>query len=84
LSTYYTLRTNNYGGAAYGFRWHLVSMPVLLLMGIPVWNGVRTPLRWCLALALLGVSMYSAWECYTTPWGANQEWTCRLLFGPSY
>src|SRR5690606_13368756 len=29
LTLYYIQSTNNYGGAAYGFRWHLGSMPIL-------------------------------------------------------
>lgn len=83
LTLYYVTRTNNYGGASYGFRWHIAAMPVLLLMAAPVMNRMRRPWHTCLLLALLAVSCYSAWECHTTPWGEHQEWTCAL-FGPAY
>ena len=84
LTAYYVARSNNYGGAAYGFRWHMAAMPVLLLMAIPVFENMRARWRWVFAVLLLLISMYSAWECLQTPWGANQEWTCRLIFGPSF
>ena len=83
LTMYYLTGTNNYGGAAYGFRWHIGSMPVLLLMGVPFLQNLRRGWLWVLLAALLAVSAYSAWECYQTPWGVDQEWTSRLLFGPS-
>lgn len=83
LTLYYVLRTNNYGGAAYGFRWHIAAMPVLLLMSAPLVDRMRRPWHVCVLLALLAVSCYSAWECHTTPWGEHQEWTCAL-FGPAY
>ncbi len=84
LNTYYTLRTNNYGGHAYGFRWHIASMPVLLLLAAPYvgrWRGVAP---WVLFGLLLIPGMVSAWECYHEPWGAQQEWTVRWLFGPAF
>ncbi|MFP4499880.1 MAG: hypothetical protein ACLFTT_02670 [Candidatus Hydrogenedentota bacterium] len=83
LTLYYVLRTNNYGGAAYGFRWHIAAMPVLLLMGVPILRRVRRPWHWVVLLLLLAMSCYSAWECTRTPWGVHQEWTCRV-FGTSY
>lgn len=83
MTCYYVFNTNNYGGAAYGFRWHIAAMPVLLLMGAPVWNGLRRPWQWALFVALVAVSCYSCWECFRTPWGEHQEWTCRV-FGTSY
>lgn len=83
MTCYYVFSTNNYGGAAYGFRWHIAAMPVLLLMGAPVWNGMRRPWHWALFAVLVAVSCYSCWECFGTPWGEHQEWTCRV-FGPSY
>jgi hypothetical protein len=84
LTAYYVLKTNNYGGMAYGFRWYIGSMPVLLLMaaaGLQEWRGRWF---WLLFIPLLAVSVYSAWECQQQPWSGNQEWTCRWLFGPSY
>jgi len=83
LTLYYVLKTNNYGGAAYGFRWHIAAMPVLLLMGAPVWNRMNRCWHWVLWTAAVAVSCYSAWECFMTPWGEHQEWTCRL-FGTAY
>lgn len=84
LNVYYVLKTDNYGGASYGFRWHIASMPVLLLMGAPVWNRMRGPAAWGLFALLLAVSCYSAWECMRDPWEVHREWTVRLIFGPAY
>ncbi|HNT89459.1 MAG TPA: hypothetical protein PKL84_16475, partial [Candidatus Hydrogenedentes bacterium] len=83
MTAYYVLRTNNYGGAAYGFRWHIAVMPVLLLMGAPVWNRMTRPWHWALWCLAAAVSCYSAWECFQAPWGEHQEWTCRV-FGTAY
>ena len=84
LTAYYVRGTNNYGGASYGFRWHLGSMPVLLLMAAPLLERLRSRVAWTALLPLLAVSVYSAWECYRAPWGEQHEWTCRLLFGGVY
>jgi hypothetical protein len=84
LTAYYVQGTDNYGGAAYGFRWHIASMPLLLLMADPIWERLRRPWHWAAIIALLAVSAYSAWECAQAPWGANHEWTARLIFGPAF
>lgn len=84
LFAYYVFRTNNYGGGAYGFRWGMGIMPVLILLGIPIFERVRGRLAWGVIGILLAVSLYSAWECYMAPWGACHEWTCRWLFGAPY
>ncbi len=81
---YYVFETNNYGGAAYGFRWHVGAMPVLLLLTMPALSAIRSPRLWLLCILLFIPSLYSAWECLQAPWGASHEWTCRLLFGPVY
>jgi len=83
LTAYYVLKTNNYGGAAYGFRWHMASAPALLLMAVPVFAGQTPRWLWGVALALLAVSGYSAWECYQDPWSTGREWTARLVYGPA-
>ncbi len=83
LTLYYLFRTNNYGGEAYGFRWYIVAMPMLLLMGAPLLATVRRRWEWIFVGLLIGVSFYSAWECTQSPWAANGEWTDRF-FGPSY
>jgi len=84
MTAYYVIKTNNYGGAAYGFRWHIGAVPVLILLAIPA-AGIMTK-RWCWAIValLLTISVYSAWECWLAPWGASHEWTCRWIFGPVY
>ncbi|MCP4645053.1 MAG: hypothetical protein GY851_31715, partial [bacterium] len=82
VTAYYATRTDNYGGECYGFRWYIVSMPVLLLMGAPLLSGMRKRWQWIFVGALLGISFYSAWECTNTDWVSSQEWTCRI-FGPS-
>jgi hypothetical protein len=84
LTLYYTMETNNYGGAAYGFRWHIGVVPVLLAMAIPQIIAVNKRYQWALVSLLFLVSAYSAWECFRAPWGASHEWTCRLIFGPVF
>jgi hypothetical protein len=84
LLAYYVLKTNNYGGEAYGFRWGIVAMPVLLLMGAPVLSAIRARWKWLFVGVMIGVSFYSAFECAKSPWGANRAWTARLFLGPSY
>ncbi len=84
LFAYYVFRTNNYGGGAYGFRWGMGLMPILILMGVPLFERIRTPKAWVLVALLLAVSCYSAWECYMAPWGSCHEWTCRWIFGLPY
>lgn len=83
LTLYYVVGTDNYGGEAYGFRWYIVAMPVLLMMGAPLLATVRARWKWIFISLMVGVSFYSAWECSVHPWGANQQWTCRFL-GTSY
>lgn len=83
LTAYYAARTNNYGGEAYGFRWYIPAMPVLLLMGAPIFRSLRAKWRWGFVGLMIGISFYSAWECTVTPWIARHQWTCRFL-GPSY
>ncbi len=83
MSVYYLLKTNNYGGEAYGFRWYIPAMPVLLLMGIPVLRSFNKKWHWVFFAFLAALSFYSAWEATKVGWSANQEWTCRFL-GKSY
>ncbi len=84
LTWYYVTGTSNYGGAAYGFRWYMAAAPPLLLMAAPAVTRFKWRGWWCPLLLLLAVSMYSAWECGQAPWSSDAEWTCRLLFGPSF
>ena len=83
LFAYYISSTNNYGGAAYGFRWAIGAMPFLLLMAAPLLD--RAEARWARALFVvcLVVSAYSCFECYGNPWSTDAEWTARLIFGPT-
>ncbi len=82
LTAYYVKSTNNYGGASYGFRWYIGSVPVLLLLGVPLFERLRSPIGWGVLACAVAISAYSAWECLQAPWGTGHEWTCRLLFGP--
>ncbi len=84
LTAYYVLKTNNYGGEAYGFRWYIVAAPVLLLMGAPILSTMRVRWKWLFIGIMIGVSYYSGTQCVKSPWGANREWTCTLFLGPSY
>ncbi len=81
LNGYYLAKTDNYGGECYGFRWAIVSMPMLLLMGLPLMDSLKRGWRRAFLLFVLAVSFYSAWEGTRTAWRASQEWTCRFL-GP--
>ncbi len=83
LFAYYVLRTNNYGGDAFGFRWGIGTMPMLLAVAAAGFARWRRPGWWLVAAALFAVSAYSTWTCLQAPWGANHEWTA-VLFGPAY
>ena len=82
VTYYYAFHTNNYGGEAYGFRWYIASMPVMLLIGAPLLASLKKPWQQVFVAILLAVSLYSGWECAHTGWQSSQEWTCRIL-GPS-
>lgn len=84
LTVYYVFNTNNYGGAAYGFRWHIGAVPVLLVLALPAIARIRGAWGWLIFSVTVVISGYSAWECVHAPWGASHEWTCRLIFGPVY
>ena len=84
LTAYYVVKTNNYGGEAYGFRWYIGAMPVLLLMGGPLLSGVRARWQWMVITLMVSISFFSGFECAQSPWGANKQWTIRLLMGPSW
>lgn len=84
LTFYYVFHTNNYGGAAYGFRWHIGAVPVLLFLALPQIAALKGKLAWGIFALVFLVSAYSAWECVQAPWGASHEWTCRLIFGPVF
>lgn len=83
LTAYYAASTNNYGGEAYGFRWYIIAMPVLLMMAAPLLAAIKRRWQWGLVALLIAVSFYSAWECTTTPWAKNREWTTRI-FGKTH
>lgn len=83
IFAYYIRGTDNYGGAAYGFRWAIGVMPILLAMAAPLLAQARSKAFWTLFTAALTVSVYSTAECYLNPWSTDAEWTARLLFGPS-
>ncbi len=82
LFAYYIKSTNNYGGAAYGFRWAMGAMPVLLLMAGPLLAQARGRVVWAVFVVALAVSAWSSWECYQQPWSTDAEWTVRI-FGPT-
>ena len=83
LFAYYVVGTNNYGGNAYGFRWGIGAMPILLAMAAAGFARWRRPGWWVAAVALFAVSAHSTWACLQSPWGAHHEWTA-VLFGPAY
>ncbi|MDK1021139.1 MAG: hypothetical protein QGD90_05840 [Candidatus Hydrogenedentes bacterium] len=82
LTAHYALSTNNYGGVAYGFRWYIVAMPVLLLTGTQFIAQCTKRWQWAVIGVMLAVSIYSGWQCYGHPWEVNAQWTTRI-FGPA-
>lgn len=84
MTAYYVLKTNNYGGEAYGFRWYIAAMPVLLLMGAPVLMTLRVRWKWLFVSVMIGISFYSGFESARSPWGANKNWTNKIFLGPTY
>lgn len=84
VTAYYVLKTNNYGGEAYGFRWYIPAMPVLLLMGAPVFMTLRVRWKWLFVGVMIGISFYSGFQSARSPWGANLNWTNTLFLGPTY
>lgn len=84
MTAYYVFKTNNYGGEAYGFRWYIPAMPVLLLMGAPVFMTLRVRWKWLFVGVMIGISFYSGFESARSPWGANLNWTNTLFLGPTY
>ncbi len=83
LTAYYVKSTNNYGGEAFGFRWYIVAMPIMMLMGLPFLARLRSNWQWTVIAFLLGISFFTAWQCSVNPWGSNREWTVQY-FGRSY
>lgn len=79
LTAYYVTDTNNYGGEAYGFRWYLVSIPVLMLMAAPLVGTIRKPWQWTGLLILLAISFFSGWESTQVGWRSGLEWPNRFL-----
>ncbi|NLV44196.1 MAG: hypothetical protein GXY07_06830 [Candidatus Hydrogenedentes bacterium] len=84
LTAYYVFKTNNYGGAAYGFRWHIGMVPILLFLALPQVVAMRKAYHWTLFGILFLVSAWSCYECVQAPWGASHEWTCRIFWGPVF
>ena len=82
LTGYYALSTNNYGGVAYGFRWYIIAMPVLLLIGARYLAQCTKRWQWAVIGLMLAVSIYSGWQCYGHPWEVDVQWTTRI-FGPA-
>ena len=79
ITAYYALFTNNYGGVAFGFRWYIIAMPVLLLMGTRCLSQYTKPWQWALVGLLLAVSVFSGWQCSLHPWDHTAQWTTRIF-----
>ncbi len=77
---FYWKRTENYnyGGVSVALRWVLWLIPFWLL-AIAEWlDKIRRPLLVTgLVLLLGGPSVYSAWECWQTPW--QQPWLFKVM-----
>lgn len=85
LTLYYVIKTNNYGGESYGFRWFIAAMPVLLIMAVPAVRRLSKPWHWALPTLMLLVSFYSSFESTLAGWESNREWTVKTgLFESSW
>ncbi len=82
LTAYYCLQTNDYGGVTYGFRWLIAAMPVLLLMGVPIYEKLRARWKWIFVGLMFGISFFSAWQASRGMFYTGQEWPCQIL-GPN-
>jgi len=82
LTIYYAMSTNNYGGAAYGFRWYITAMPILMLIAAHYMAQFTKYWQWLIVILLTAVSIFSGWQCYSHPWEVDAEWTTRI-FGSS-
>lgn len=68
----------NYGGVSVSLRWTLWMIPLWLMALAQGLNYCRTKNYPAIALAILTVpSIYSAWECWSTPW--QQPWLFSVL-----
>ncbi len=79
VTAYYALSTNNYGGMAFGFRWYIIAMPVLLLLGARCLDGCSKAWQWVVVGLLLAVSVFSGWQCSLHPWDPSAQWTTRIF-----
>lgn len=79
LLFYYVMRTNNYGGFSFGFRWLIAAVPVFLWGTVRFFEVSRSRFTMGVYLAALCVSAYSVWLCQNAPWSINEEWTVRLF-----
>jgi len=79
MTAYYCLKTNNYGGITYGFRWYIAAMPILLLMGTSIYDSLHSRWQWLIIGAMFGLSFFSAWESTHKSFDKDQGWTCKLF-----
>jgi len=71
LSVFLVTHTSNYGGRAYGERWFMTAIPLLMLFGVflPPLNAPRgRSFAWVWFVPLLAISIYS------TEQGVRQTW----------
>ncbi len=82
---FYMTRTENYnyGGVSVALRWMLWLLPFWLVSLIPLLNwGRHKTVFQIVAIACLGVSIFSAWYPSHGPW--TQPWMFRLLEDAGY
>ncbi len=79
LCGYYILQTDNYGGEAYGFRWGITSMVLLVVVATVFLDTISVSRFWALASLLLIASIVSASYCRLDPWRTGREWPLALV-----
>ena len=80
IVTFYMTRTENYnyGGNTVALRWAMWLIPFWILGLIPILDALAQR-RWfrIIAVVLLGISTFSAWEAFANPW--RPSWLFRSL-----
>ncbi|MCG3198426.1 MAG: hypothetical protein GHCLOJNM_02926 [bacterium] len=76
---FYTIKTNNYGGVSFGYRWFMFFTPALAFYSLFAIERMKQGWGWAVVCLLIAISFYSGWQCSVDPWTVNEEWTCRFL-----
>ena len=79
IVVYYALKTNNYGGEAFGTRWLLITIPIFILGVAAVLSKCKKGWHYAAVSLLLFGSFLSAMHGHHAPWAADREWPVQIL-----